>query len=92
VTRTVTVQEEAAPPETIAALETTTGTVEASAAEPTSPCGGAPEDVLALQYRLINAGDYEDAYGLFAERSKGPRWAPGARSRSRAPTAPPSTV
>jgi hypothetical protein len=30
-----------------------------------------PEDVLALQYRLINAGDYEGAYELFAERSKG---------------------
>jgi hypothetical protein len=69
VTRTVTVQEGAAPPETTAAMETT-GTVEASA-EPTSPCGGAPEDVLALQYRLINAGDYEGAYELFAERSKG---------------------
>ena len=29
-----------------------------------------PEDVLALQYRLINAGDYEGAYALFAEQSK----------------------
>ena len=29
-----------------------------------------PEDVLALQYRLINAGDYEGAYALFAGESK----------------------
>ena len=32
---------------------------------------GSPEEVLALQYRLINAGDYEGAYALFAEQSKG---------------------
>ncbi|MDP9454630.1 MAG: DUF4352 domain-containing protein [Actinomycetota bacterium] len=31
---------------------------------------GAPEEVLALQYRLINAGDYEGAYALFAAESK----------------------
>jgi hypothetical protein len=29
-----------------------------------------PEDVLALQYEHINAGDYEAAYDLFAEQSK----------------------
>ncbi|MDP9488472.1 MAG: hypothetical protein M3Q49_22260 [Actinomycetota bacterium] len=29
-----------------------------------------PEDALALQYRLINAGDYEGAYALFSEQSK----------------------
>ncbi|MDP9476576.1 MAG: hypothetical protein M3R38_12985 [Actinomycetota bacterium] len=31
---------------------------------------GSPEEVLALQYRLINAGDYEGAYALFADESK----------------------
>lgn len=31
---------------------------------------GSPEGVLALQYRLINAGDYEGAYALFADESK----------------------
>ena len=31
---------------------------------------GSPEEVLALQYRLINAGDYEGAYALFDDRSK----------------------
>jgi hypothetical protein len=30
----------------------------------------APEDILALQYEHINAGDYEAAYDLFAEQSK----------------------
>jgi hypothetical protein len=69
VTRTVVVTDEADPPETTAAAEIT-GAVAASAAEPDSPCGGAPEDVLASQYRLINAGDYGGAYALFAERSK----------------------
>ena len=29
-----------------------------------------PEDVLALQYEYINAGDFEEAYLLFAERSR----------------------
>ncbi len=29
-----------------------------------------PEEVLALQYRLINEGDYEGAYALFADESK----------------------
>ena len=29
-----------------------------------------PEEVLALQYRLINAGDYDGAYALFAKQSK----------------------
>ena len=38
---------------------------EASASQAESP-----EDVLALQYRLINAGDYEGAYALFAGQSK----------------------
>ena len=31
---------------------------------------GSPEEVLALQYRLINAGDYEGAYALFDDESK----------------------
>ncbi len=42
-----------------------TPSAEAPAAQEESP-----EDVLALQYRLINAGDYEGAYALFAEQSK----------------------
>jgi len=35
--------------------------------KPTSP---APEDVLASQYRHVNAGDYEAAYDLFDDRSQ----------------------
>jgi hypothetical protein len=58
-----------APPETNSAATEKTSALEASA-EPSSPCGGSPEEVLDLQYRLINAGDYEGAYALFAERSK----------------------
>jgi hypothetical protein len=38
------------------------------------PDGEGPEqaikDVLYLQYRQINAGDYDDAYALFADRSQ----------------------
>ena len=66
-TRVVTVKEPA-PPETTVVTETT-GMVEANV-EPRSPCGGIPAETLALQYQLINAGDYEGAYALFAERSK----------------------
>ena len=43
------------------------------AATPPAPAAtqeGSPEDVLALQYRLINAGDYEGAYALFDQSSK----------------------
>lgn len=58
-TRVVTVREPA-PPETTRAEPGPKG----------SETAGAPEDVLATQYRLINAGDYEGAYALFAESSK----------------------
>ena len=60
--------EEAAPPETTAVTETN-GVIEASA-EPPSPCGGWPEEILARQYRLINGGEYGAAYALFADESK----------------------
>lgn len=63
VTRVVTVREPA-PPETTRAAPNS-GEVETTTAQEESP-----EDVLATQYRLINAGDYEGAYALFAEGSK----------------------
>jgi hypothetical protein len=64
VTRTVTVAE---------APETTEDAAPAPASPPDEQAAtqeGSPEDVLALQYRLINAGDYEGAYALFADESK----------------------
>lgn len=62
VTRTVTVADAPEAPE-------------AETDEPATPSSTetqeeSPEDVLALQYRLINAGDYEGAYALFSEQSK----------------------
>src|SRR5918998_6649387 len=52
-------------------------TVEETVEETTSVIGGAcviqeqpPEDVLALQYKYINGGDFEEAYALFAEQSR----------------------
>jgi hypothetical protein len=62
-TRTVVVTE-ADPPDTTRADRRPGGETDAA------QDGGSPEDVLALQYRLINAGDYEGAYALFAEQSK----------------------
>lgn len=38
--------------------------------EQTSAQGQSPEDVLALQYDYVNAGDYEAAYELFADESQ----------------------
>ena len=58
VTRVVTVEE------TVPAAPETTGE------EGATPEEQSPEETLALQYRYINAGDYEDAYALFAEQSK----------------------
>jgi len=55
---------EPAPPETTRATPSSGETETAATQEE------APEDVLATQYRLINAGDYEGAYALFAEGSK----------------------
>lgn len=73
VTKTVTVAEapeptQDAPPAPAPSSSESTppaASVEAPAAQEESP-----EDVLALQYRLINAGDYESAYALFDEQSK----------------------
>ena len=41
-----------------------------TALSPAEAQAGSPEEVLALQYRLVNAGDYEGAYALFDESSK----------------------
>lgn len=45
-------------------------TSESSSAEVPAAQEESPEDVLALQYRLINEGDYDGAYALFAQQSK----------------------
>ncbi len=66
VTKTVTVAEAPEKEETTVP-ETTRAT---SSPPPAAAQAGSPEDVLALQYRLINAGDYEGAYALFDELSK----------------------
>lgn len=72
VTRTVTVAQ--APEESEPSVSESEREARAPSAEQ-APDGEAvaedsPEDVLDFQYRLINAGDYEGAYTLFAERSK----------------------
>ena len=76
VTRTVTVAETprgdklpASEPGREAPAPVTAPPAEQALAEPVA-AGESPEDVLALQYRLINAGDYDGAYALFAEQSK----------------------
>jgi predicted nucleic acid-binding protein len=58
VTRVVTVQ------------ETVPAAPESPVEKADKPEAQSPEETLALQYRHINAGDYEDAYALFAEQSK----------------------
>ncbi len=58
VTRVVTVQ------------ETVPAAPETSVEKADMPEQQSPEETLALQYRHINAGDYESAYALFAEQSK----------------------
>jgi hypothetical protein len=65
-TRTVMVTEANRPETTRADRRRPGGGGETDAAQD----GGSPEDALALQYRLINAGDWEGAYALFAEQSK----------------------
>ena len=69
VTRTVTVAE--APKATEDARATPSPPPKEPAPPASEPAAQeAPEEVLALQYRLINAGDYDGAYALFAEQSK----------------------
>ena len=72
VTRTVTVAEaprEGNPPTSRPEREAPAPSAEQAPVE-AAVAEESPEDVLDLQYRLINAGDYEGAYALFAERSK----------------------
>lgn len=64
VTRTVTVAEAPKAPEAERDAPSPPSSTE------TQEGKDSPEDVLALQYRLINAGDYEGAYALFSEQSK----------------------
>jgi hypothetical protein len=61
----VTVEETTAPRET---TEATTGFEFSVGRSPMDE--ESPEDVLALQYEYINRGDFEQAYSLFAERSR----------------------
>ncbi len=69
VTRTITVAE--APKATEDARATPSPPPKEPAPPASEPAAQeAPEEVLALQYRLINAGDYDGAYALFAEQSK----------------------
>ena len=76
VTKVVTVAEapkptQDAPPAKQAPTPSSSGsTPPAAPAEAPATQEESPEDVLALQYRLINAGDYEGAYALFADQSK----------------------
>lgn len=76
VTRTVTVAEKpegneppASEPGREAPVQPAAPPAEQSPAE-SAAAEESPEDVLALQYRLINAGDYDGAYALFDEQSK----------------------
>ena len=73
VTRTVTVAEapkEGKPTASEPERKVSAPPAEQALAESAAAEEDPPEDVLALQYRLINAGDYDGAYALFAEQSK----------------------
>ena len=68
VTKTVTVEE--APEAREDTKPTPTSPPDVPTNERAATQEGSPEEVLALQYRLINAGDYEGAYALFDDKSK----------------------
>ncbi len=68
VTKTVTVAQ--APEDGEDAAPTPTSPPDATPDGQAATQQGSPEEVLALQYRLINAGDYEGAYALFDDKSK----------------------